>query len=95
MEAPTLDVRYVARLARLELTDEEAALFGSQLGNVLGYAAKLEALDLAGIEPTAHAEAVHNVTRPDEPRPGFRPAEALANAPAAAGDEFIVVRVVE
>jgi aspartyl-tRNA(Asn)/glutamyl-tRNA(Gln) amidotransferase subunit C len=95
MQAPTLDVRYVAQLARLDLTDEEVALFGSQLVNVLEYAAKLDALDLDGIEPTAHAEAVHNVMRPDESKPGLTPAQALANAPAAAGNEFVVVRVVE
>jgi aspartyl-tRNA(Asn)/glutamyl-tRNA(Gln) amidotransferase subunit C len=95
MEAQKLDVRYVAQLARLALTDDEVARFQSQLSQVVTYVAQLEALDLTGVEPTAHAGEVHNVTRPDEPHAGLSPIEALANAPATSGGLFLTVRVVE
>lgn len=95
MKAPELDVRYVARLARIALSDAEVARYQTQLAHILEHVAELDRLDVSGIEPTAHAHPVHNVTRPDESRPGFTPEEALANAPAQAGGQFAVVRVVE
>ena len=95
MQAPELDVRYVARLARLDLTEAEAAQFQAQLTDVLGYIAALDRLDVTGIEPTAHAEEIHNVTRPDAARPGLATAEAMANAPARSDGQFLTVRVVE
>ena len=58
MSSPILDVRDVARLARIELTDEEAATFQSQLGRVLEYVEQLGKLDVSGVEPTAHANPV-------------------------------------
>jgi aspartyl-tRNA(Asn)/glutamyl-tRNA(Gln) amidotransferase subunit C len=95
MKSSDLDVRYVARLARLELTAEEATHFQAQLTDVLGYIAALDRLDVAGLEPTLHAEDPHTVTRPDADRPGFTAAEALANAPAAHAGLFLTPRVVE
>jgi aspartyl-tRNA(Asn)/glutamyl-tRNA(Gln) amidotransferase subunit C len=88
-----MNVRDVARLARLALSDEEATQFQAQLGHVLEYVAQLEALDLSGVEPTA---AIHDqtVTRPDVARPFFSPEEALANAPAQSQGQFQVIRVV-
>ena len=71
MSSPNLDVRDVARLARIELTDEEAATFQSQLGRVLEYVEQLNALDVSSVEPTAHANPVFNVLRADEARPGL------------------------
>jgi aspartyl-tRNA(Asn)/glutamyl-tRNA(Gln) amidotransferase subunit C len=95
MEAPKLDVRYVAQLARLELTDGEIAQFQGQLAQVVGYVAQLNALKLDEIEPTAHAQDVHNVMRVDVARPGLSPADALDSAPASSGGMFLTVRVVE
>ncbi|MGI8604210.1 MAG: Asp-tRNA(Asn)/Glu-tRNA(Gln) amidotransferase subunit GatC [Verrucomicrobiales bacterium] len=95
MATTDFNVHYVAGLARLALTDAEAAQFQVQLGDVLGYIVKLDALDLSGVEPAAHAQASGNVTRPDATRAGLTTAQALGNAPAKADGHFRVVRVVE
>jgi aspartyl-tRNA(Asn)/glutamyl-tRNA(Gln) amidotransferase subunit C len=89
------DVRYTAQLARLHLSEEEIAKFQAQLGQVLAYVEKLEQVDVAGVEPTAHANAVFNVFRADEPRDRFTAREALANAPREANGLFIVPKVIE
>jgi aspartyl-tRNA(Asn)/glutamyl-tRNA(Gln) amidotransferase subunit C len=90
-----LDVAYVARLARLNLSDEETQLFQKQLGEVLNYAAKLAEVDVSDVEPAAHGVPVFNVFREDEPRNWFSPEEALHNAPRASNQLFIVTKVVE
>ncbi len=95
MAAPELDVRYIARLARLELSDEEVARYQAQLSNVLTFVEALRKVDVSGVEPTAHASPVFNVFRPDEPRPCFTPEQALANAPRQANHLFVVTKVVE
>ena len=95
MAAPEIDIKYVAHLARLSLTPEEEQKIGAQLGNVLGYIEKLKEVDISGIEPTAHAFPLVNVTRPDETRPSLSNEEALRNAPAAANGLFLVPRIVE
>lgn len=89
------DVRYTAQLARLHLSEEEIAKFQTQLGQVLEYVEKLKAVDVSGVEPTAHANEVVNVFRPDEARKCFTPQEALANAPRQANQLFIVPKVIE
>jgi len=90
-----LDVKYVAHLARLALTPEEEQKIGSQLSSVLGYIEKLKEVDVTGVEPTAHAFPLVNVTRPDQTRPSLTNEEALANAPAHANGLFIVPKIVE
>ena len=95
MAATDFDVHYVANLARLELTPEEEAKFGTQLGQVLGYIEKLRQLDVSQVEPTAHAVPLVNVTRPDELRPSISNEEALRNAPAKANGLFMVPKIVE
>lgn len=95
MPAPTMDIRYVAHLARLELTPDEQRRFAAQLGQVLEHIEKLKQLDVSGVEPTAHAAPLVNVTRPDEVRPGLSHEEALRNAPAHANGLFIVPKIVE
>jgi aspartyl-tRNA(Asn)/glutamyl-tRNA(Gln) amidotransferase subunit C len=95
MSSPNLDVRDVARLARIELTDDEAATFKSQLGRVLEYVEQLNALDVSSVEPTAHANPVFNVLRTDEARPGLERNAALANAPHAANNLVVVTKVIE
>lgn len=84
------EVAHVARLARLELSDDELDTFTEQLGAVLEHAADVEALDLADVPPTAHPLALRTVLRPDEVGPTLTAAEALAGAPASEGDHFRV-----
>ena len=66
-----------------------------QLGHILGYIEKLKEVDVSGVEPTAHAFPLINVTRPDEVRPSLSQEEALRNAPAQANGLFIVPKIVE
>ena len=95
MAAAEIDVKYVAHLARLTLSAEEEQKLSSQLGNILGYIEKLKEADIQGVEPTAHAFPLVNVTRPDETRASMPVDEALRNAPAAANGLFIVPKIVE
>ena len=95
MAAAQFDVKYVAHLARLHLTPDEEKKFGAQLGNILGYIEKLKELDVANVEPTAHATPMVNVMRPDEVRPSLPHDDALRNAPAKANGLFIVPKIVE
>ena len=90
-----IDVKYVAHLARLALTPEEEQRIGAQLGQVLDYIEKLKEVDVTGVEPTAHAFPLINVTRPDEVRPSMSNEYALRNAPAQANGLFIVPKIVE
>ena len=94
-ESGEIDVAHVARLARLNLTEEETRLFQAQLRRVLEYAEKLREPDTSEVETAAHAAPVFDVLREDEPRPGFTAEEALGNAPRQANDLFIVTKVVE
>jgi aspartyl-tRNA(Asn)/glutamyl-tRNA(Gln) amidotransferase subunit C len=95
MASAEIDIRYVAHLARLQLTPDEEKKLGTQLGHILGYIEKLNELDVAGVEPTAHAVPMVNVTRPDEIQPSLPHDEALRNAPAQANGLFIVPKIVE
>ena len=90
-----IDVNYVAHLARLSLSAEEEQKISVQLGDILGYIEKLKEVDVTGVEPTAHAFPLVNVTRPDEVRPSISNEEALRNAPATANGLFIVPKIVE
>lgn len=89
------DVKYVANLARIQLTAEEEEKFGAQLKHVLGYIEKLRELDVSAVEPTAHAVPLVNVTRKDEVRPSMPHEEALRNAPSKANGLFLVPKIVE
>jgi aspartyl-tRNA(Asn)/glutamyl-tRNA(Gln) amidotransferase subunit C len=90
-----LDVAYIARLARLDLTDEETELFQKQLGDVLKYVEKLREVDVSNVEAAAHALPIFNVFREDKPRDWFTAQQALSNAPRRANGLFIVTKVVE
>jgi aspartyl-tRNA(Asn)/glutamyl-tRNA(Gln) amidotransferase subunit C len=94
-EPVQIDVAHVAKLARLNLTEEETKLFQAQLGRVLEYAEKLREPDTSHVEATAHAVPVFNIFREDEPRAGLTAEEALSNAPRQANGLFIVTKVVE
>ena len=75
------DVLHVARLARLELTEEEVERLGSQLSAILEAVGKVSELDLADVPPTSHPLELTNVFASDEPRPSISLDDALANAP--------------
>ncbi|MBE0543507.1 MAG: Asp-tRNA(Asn)/Glu-tRNA(Gln) amidotransferase subunit GatC [Verrucomicrobia bacterium] len=95
MSAVEIDVKYVAHLARIQLTPEEEQKLGAQLGHILGYIEKLKELDVSGVEPTAHAVPLVNVTRADELRPSLPHDDAMRNAPAQANGLFVVPKIVE
>jgi aspartyl-tRNA(Asn)/glutamyl-tRNA(Gln) amidotransferase subunit C len=95
MAAVEIDVKYVAHLARLQLSSEEERKFGEQLGQVLGYVEKLKELDVSNVEPTAHAMPLVNVIRRDDVHPSLPHEDAMRNAPAQANGLFIVPKIVE
>ena len=84
------DVLHVAQLARLELSEDELALFTPQLAAVLEHAADVEALDLADVPPTSHPYPLRNVFRDDELRPSIDREEVLSQAPAVESGRFKV-----
>jgi aspartyl-tRNA(Asn)/glutamyl-tRNA(Gln) amidotransferase subunit C len=90
-----LDVAYIARLARINLTEEEANAFQKQLDDVLKYVEKLREADVTHVEAAAHTLPIFNVFREDAPRDWFTAEQALSNAPRKANGLFIVPKVVE
>jgi len=90
-----IDIEHVARLARLELTDEEKERLRDQLGVILEAAAKVSEVATDDVPPTAYAIARSNVLRPDEITPSLTTEEVLSNAPEVEDDRFKVPRVVE
>lgn len=90
-----IDVRYVARLARLDLTDEEAELYQRQLDHLLEHVARLQQLDVSQVAPTAQVVPLTNVLRDDAVRPSLDHTAALAGAPARGGAYFAVPRIIE
>ncbi len=94
-KTPKIDIDYVANLARVDLTDEEKEKFSAQLGDVLAYFDKLKAVDVSGIDPTAHAFPIYNVWAEDVSAPGFTAEEALRNAPKTRDSQVVVPKVVE
>ncbi len=87
------DVVHVARLARLDLTEEELDRFTGQLAAVLEHAADVASLDTAGVPPTAHPLPLTNVLRDDVPEPSLDREEVLGQAPAAEDGRFRVPRI--
>lgn len=94
-EETSIDIDYVAKLARIELSEEERDRFSVQLADILTYFEKLKAVDVSGIEPSAHAFPVYNVWGEDVVETGFSPEQALLNAPAQRDDQVVVPKVVE
>jgi aspartyl-tRNA(Asn)/glutamyl-tRNA(Gln) amidotransferase subunit C len=84
------EVLHVARLARLEIPEDELATMQEQLSVILEAVGKVAELELADVEPTSHPLDLVNVWADDEPRPSLPQAEALANAPDAAEGAFRV-----
>lgn len=86
-------VAHVAKLARLDVTEDELALYTEQLAAVLDHAAAATSIDTSGVEPTAHPHPLVNVLRDDNPRPGIDRDEVLACAPVAEDGRFHVPRI--
>lgn len=86
-------VMQVARLARLELDPAEVGPLTGQLDRILQYVDKLNELDTTGVTPVTHALSVVNAFREDEVAPSLPRAEALANAPLATEEAFVVPKV--
>ena len=86
----TEQVAHVARLARLDLTDDELEHYTDQLAAILDHAADIESLDLEGVEPMTHPVPLVNVLREDLVRPCLDRDEVLAAAPAAESGRFKV-----
>jgi aspartyl-tRNA(Asn)/glutamyl-tRNA(Gln) amidotransferase subunit C len=83
-------VLHVARLARLELSEDEVTRMATELSSILDHIEKISALDLEGVPETTHVVEVENALREDTPRPSLPRDVALANAPSVAGDGFSV-----
>ena len=83
-------VLHVARLARLQLTDDEVERMSGELSGILGHIEKIGELDLEGVPPTSHVVDVSNALRPDEPRASWPRETMLDAAPAVRNDGFEV-----
>jgi aspartyl-tRNA(Asn)/glutamyl-tRNA(Gln) amidotransferase subunit C len=83
-------VLHVARLSRLELSDDEVGRMASELSSVLGHIEKIGELDLDGVPPTSHVVEVENALRPDVATPCLPREVALEQAPAVQDDGFLV-----
>jgi aspartyl-tRNA(Asn)/glutamyl-tRNA(Gln) amidotransferase subunit C len=83
-------VLHVARLARLELSEEEVEVMASELSGILDHVDRISELDLEGVEPTSHVVALENVWRADEPRPSLPRERVLEQAPDPAEGAFRV-----
>lgn len=94
MSSEKIDIRYVAKLARIELTDEEVERFGAQLGDLLGHVRALAELDTAAVPATAQVVESRNVARDDEARPCLDRETVLSQAPQRQGGFFRVPRII-
>ena len=87
------EVRKVADLARLELSDADVEIMARQLSAIVDYINQLQQVNTDGVEPLAHALDLHDVFRADVPAPSLSEDEALANAPARRGNFYSVPAV--
>jgi len=93
LSADSFDIRYVAKLARIALTEEEVERFGQQLGDLLSHVNALSELDVSGVPAAAQVVESRNVTRDDTPRPCLDRERVLAEAPQRQGPFFRVPRI--
>lgn len=90
-----IDIEYVAKLARVELSEDEKSRFSQQLQDILGYFERIIAVDVSDVEPTAHAFPLFNVWQEDKTESGFTQETALSNAPEKRDNQIRVPKVVE
>jgi aspartyl-tRNA(Asn)/glutamyl-tRNA(Gln) amidotransferase subunit C len=95
MKITKQEVEHVARLARLELSEQEKEKLTNQLSNILTYVEKLNELDTRGVDPTAHVLDIKNVMREDVPAQSLTQAQALANAPEKTAGHYKVPKIIE
>jgi aspartyl-tRNA(Asn)/glutamyl-tRNA(Gln) amidotransferase subunit C len=95
MKITKQEVEHVARLARLEFSEQEKEKLTDQLSNILTYVEKLNELDTSGVEPTAHVLDINNVMRDDVPGESLTQVMALANAPEKAAGHYKVPKIIE
>ena len=95
MSDNSIDVKYVANLARLDLNEEEIQDFTNQLNDIISFVRQLESVDTTNIEPTSHASSLVDVIREDKLSKGMGSDTALKNAPDQSNQQFKVTRVVE
>lgn len=90
------DVLKLAQLARLELTEDEITIYGSELTKILEYVGLLEDIDVTGLKPTQQVTGLVNVTRPDEIKDyGYKPADLYKNVPDMENDQIKVKRMIQ
>lgn len=89
------EVVYVAKLARLGVSESEKQVFSKQLSDILNYIEKLNELNTDSVEPTSHVLDIYNVLREDMVREGLKPDEGLGNAPDREEDFFRVPKIIE
>lgn len=94
MKITSEEVKYIANLARLDLSAEELESLTGQLDQILSYVTLLNELNTEGVAPTTHTIAVENAFRPDELGASLSQEEALANGPQVNGEAFVVPRVI-
>ena len=94
MNITVKEVEHVAKLANINLSEEELATFPGQLDKILGYAAKLDELSTEGVVPTTHAFSNKNAFREDETKESLPRHEALANGPVQNGEAFVVPKII-
>lgn len=88
------DVLKLARLARLDLSEEEIAEFSGELSAILEYVEQLQSVEVDGLKPTNQVTGLTNVTRPDEVRDyGYQTADLLKNVPAVKDSQIKVKRM--
>jgi len=90
---PTIDVKHMAKLANLNLSEEDIKKYSNQLKEVLDYVKQLERVDVKGIDPTSQVTGLVNIKREDESTPALSSEEVLANAPARSDSLFKVEAV--
>lgn len=95
MSLTAQEVQWVAHLARLQLTETELETMTRQLSAIVAYVDQLQQLDTSGVEPMAHALAIHNIFRADEEAPSLPVSDALSNAPDRRGDFYSVPAVLD
>jgi len=95
MKITKQEVEHVAKLARLELSDQETDKLTNQLSGILTYVEKMNELDTKAIEPTAHVLDIKNVMRDDVAAPSLTQEKALANAPDKAAGHYKVPKIIE
>jgi len=89
-----IDIEYVAKLARINLSEQQKEKFARQLKDILSYIEKLKELDVGKVEPISHVLPLKNVFRQDKVQPSLPIDKVLGNAPSKEGNNFSVPRII-